>query len=417
MNLDWKKLGIIALFLGAVALFAFFIYYFFFRQFIAPTQPSVTNTNQVNGQLPVTVNINGRVYTVDTNTGLPIIDSNVNAVVNTPLTTTPSPTAQGGLTAVNELTKNPSLFATTAKNGQVIYYNPTDGKFYTLSADGTIKEFNDQVFYNVSKATWSQNKDKAILEYPDGSNIIYDFNTNEQLTLPKHWYDFTFSPTDQQIAFKSDALDPENRFLAVSKLDGSQPVILENLSEQGDKFAVNWSPNKQMVATFTKGQDSDRSEVYFVGLNNENFKYMLVEGRDFRGQWSPAGDKMVYSVYSDTNDFKPQLWISDASPDSIGNNRRSIGLETWADKCTFSSNNKLYCAVPTSLPIGAGMNDQIANNITDQIYEINLDTGTKTLIATPDGDHTAYNLIINEDLNYLMFTDLNNDRIYKINLQ
>mgnify|MGYP001568262373 CR=1 FL=1 len=415
MNLDWKKLGIIALFIGSVILFGFFIYYFFFKPLITPTEPGTANTNQVNGQLPTTVNINGRIYTVNANTGLPIINDNANGVINTPTSAEPSAVANGGLTEVNELTNSPSLFATASGDGQIIYYNPGDGKFYILSADGTIKEFSSKVFHDVNQVTWSQNRTKAILEYPDGSNIIYDFKTTEQLTLPKHWYDFSFSPTDQQIAFKSDALDPENRFLAVAKPDGSQPIILENLSDQGDRFTVNWSPNKQMVATYAQGKDLDKSEIYFIGLNNENFKYMLVEGRDFRGQWSPTGDRMVYSVYSSANDFKPQLWISDTNADSIGNNRRSLGLETWSDKCTFSS-NKVYCAVPTSLPIGAGMNDQIANNIPDQIYEINLETGAKTLIANPVGDHTISNIIINEGLNYLMFTDKNSNKIYKINL-
>ncbi|MDO8668702.1 MAG: hypothetical protein Q7K65_00205 [Candidatus Buchananbacteria bacterium] len=416
MNLDWKKIGIIALFIGAVVLFGFFIYYFFFRPLFLPTAPGDENINQVNGQLPATVNINGRIYIVDSNTGLPILNANADDITNIPTSEQPSATAQGGLTQVSQLTNSPSLFSATYNNGQVIYYNPKDGKFYVISADGTIKEFNSQVFHNVSQVTWSQNRNKAVLEYPDGSNIIYDFTTGKQLTLPQHWYDFNFSPTDQQIAFKSDALDPENRFLAVSQLDGSQPIILENISDQGDRFTVNWSPNKQMVATYSQGKDLDKSEIYFVGLDNENFKYMLVEGRDFRGQWSPTGDKMVYSVYSSSNNFKPQLWISDANPDSIGNNRRSLGLETWSDKCTFSGNNKVYCAVPTILPSGAGLNDKIANSIADQIYEINLETGAKTLIASPNGDHTIYNMIVNENLKYLIFTDKNNNRIYKINL-
>lgn len=416
MNLDWKKIGVMALFIGAVALFAFFIYYFFFRAIISPNIPGTGNTNQTNGGFPTTVNINGRIYTVNANTGLPIINENTNGGVNTNTENQPTATASGGLTEVSELTQTPALFATTGKDGEVIYYNPRDGKFYTLSADGTITELDDQVFYNVSQATWSQNREKVILEYPDGSNIIYDFKTGEQLTLAKHWYDFSFSPTDQQIAFKSDALDPENRFLAAAKPDGSQPIILESLNDQADRFTVNWSPNKQMVATYVQGKDLDKSEVYFVGLNNENFKYMLVEGRDFRGQWSPTGDKMVYSVYSSTNDFKPQLWISDTNADSVGNNRRSLGLETWADKCTFSNNSKVYCAVPKNLPTGAGLNDQIASTIPDQIYEINLETGAKTLIANPDGNHTISNIIIDENNNYLMFTDKNNNKIYKINL-
>lgn len=415
MNLDWKKLGIIAMFIGAVALFAFFVYYFFFKPLVAPTGQVNLNANRPAGQLPATININGRIYTINANTGLP--EANINAQGQPPVEEIePSETAQGGLTQVQRLIDTPGFFATLGPDGQIIYYNPRDGKFYQISADGVIRIFNSQVFNNVINTTWSQNRNKAILEYPDGSNIVYDFKTNKQTTLPKHWYNFSFSPTDQQIAFKSDALDPENRFLAAANIDGSQPVILENLSDQSDRFNVNWSPNQQMVATYTQGKDLDRSEVYFVGLNNENFKYMLVEGRDFRGTWSPTGDRMVYSVYSANNDYKPQLWIADAKPDTIGNNRRSLGLETWANKCSFAGNDKIYCAVPSELPFGAGLSDASAINIADKIYEIDLNTGSKTLVATPDGNHTIDQIIISENNNSLLFTDLNDNRIYRINL-
>ncbi|OGY53016.1 MAG: hypothetical protein A3A02_02420 [Candidatus Buchananbacteria bacterium RIFCSPLOWO2_01_FULL_39_33] len=416
MNLDWKKLGIIALFFGAVFLFGFFLYYFFFRPFFAPIGPVVTNVNQPAGQLPATININGRLYAVNANLGLPMINGNINALITRPVAGQLSSTAQGGLTQAARLTNTPTLFAVAGKDGQLLYYNPSDGKFYRLLASGAIEVISDEVFNNVSQVTWSQNRDQAILEYPDGSNIVYNFKTGKQLTLPKHWYDFSFSPTDQQIAFKSNALDPENRFLAVAKIDGSQSKVLERIDDQGDKFDVNWSPNNQMVATFTQIKDLSRSEIYFVGLNNENFKLMMVEGRDFRGQWSPTGDKLLHSVYSSRSDYKPELWIADAQSDSIGNNRKSLGLATWADKCAFSSNSKVYCAVPTTLPFGAGLNDSSAQNIADQIYKVDLNTGAKTLVAVPEGNHTIGEIIVNEDLNYLLFTDKNNNRAYRINL-
>jgi len=416
MNLDWKKLGIIALFFGAVFLFGFFLYYFFFRPFFAPIGPVVTNVNQPAGQLPATININGRLYAVNANLGLPMINGNINALITRPVAGQLSSTAQGGLTQAARLTNTPTLFAVAGKDGQLLYYNPSDGKFYRLLASGAIEVISDEVFNNVSQVTWSQNRDQAILEYPDGSNIVYNFKTGKQLTLPKHWYDFSFSPTDQQIAFKSNALDPENRFLAVAKIDGSQSKVLERIDDQGDKFDVNWSPNNQMVATFTQIKDLSRSEIYFVGLNNENFKLMMVEGRDFRGQWSPTGDKLLHSVYSSRSDYKPELWIADAQSDSIGNNRKSLGLATWADKCAFSSNSKVYCAVPITLPFGAGLNDSSAQNIADQIYKVDLNTGAKTLVAVPEGNHTIGEIIVNEDLNYLLFTDKNNNRAYRINL-
>src|SRR3989338_6572516 len=109
MNLDWKKLGIIALFFGAVFLFGFFLYYFFFRPFFAPIGPVVTNVNQPAGQLPATININGRLYAVNANLGLPMINGNINALITRPVAGQLSSTAQGGLTQAARLTNTPTL--------------------------------------------------------------------------------------------------------------------------------------------------------------------------------------------------------------------------------------------------------------------------------------------------------------------
>jgi hypothetical protein len=415
MNLDWKKLGVIALFISAVFLFAFFIYFFFFKPLTTEPKPTDINANvPADGQLPVTVNINGRLFAVNTNGQLPQLGDGIRELTTPDVE--PSSLANGGITKVTQITNTDSFFMIASQNGKIIYYNPDDGKFYIVSPDGTIEEFDGKEFHNVINATFTGQTDKAILEYPDGSNIVYDFDSGKQITLPQHWYEFNFSPTDQQIAFKSSSLDPQNRFLVASDIDGTQPIILENIGDQGNKFDVNWSPNNQMVATFTKGKDLDRSEVYFIGKNDENFKLMTIEGRDFRGLWSPDGNKMIYSAYSSNNDYKPQLWVSDTSPGEIGNNRRSLGLNTWANKCTFSTGGKAYCAVPTIMPYGAGMNDSSTDNIPDQIYEIDLDTGVKKLIAIPEGNHVIDIMIVDEDYNQLFFTNKNNNRIYKINL-
>lgn len=416
MNLDWKKIGIIVIFIASVGLFAFFIYYFFFKPLFLPS-PIPANVNQpaANEGLPATININGRLFVVNANGRLPL-DANVNIEITPLEQTQPTPTAQGGLTQASTFVKEAAYFSTVEASGNIIYYDAKTGKFYQVTKDGLVSVFNNQVFHNVSKVTWSEQRDKAVLEYPDGSKIVYDFKNNKQITLPKHWEEFSFAPTGGQIAFKSIAMDIENRYLAVAKNDGSQVKILEDIGGVEDQFEVNWSPNQQMVATFTKTKDHDRSEVYFIGLNNENFQVMTVAGRDFRGEWSPTGDKMVYSVYNSQNNYKPELWVADAQSNTIGNNRRRLGLETWGNKCAFATNEKIYCAVPTELPFGAGLEPNIANNIPDQIYEVNLKTGSKKLIAVPDGNHTISQIIITNDVGSLFFSDKNNNKIYKINL-
>ena len=172
-----------------------------------------------------------------------------------------------------------------------------------------------------------------------------------------------------------------------------------------------------MVAMYTKGVDFNRQEVYFIGLNDENFKSTIIEGRGFQPEWSPKGDQLVYSVYSSDNDMKPQLWIVDAQGDNIGNDRRRLNIETWAEKCTFAGQSKMYCAVPDSLPEGAGLFPELAKSTKDNLYQIDINTGLKKLVAVPDGSYNMSNIIVSDSGDNLFFTDNNTQKLYKIKLK
>ena len=418
MQFGWKQILTIVLFITAVALFGFMIFWFFIRPFFIPTETAIETTE--TGRLgPTTVNIDGRIYVLDEQGRLPS-GQTIEEYAYTPVEDLgpASQTAQGGLTKATLTTPDLTYFSTQNDSGDVIYYNQGDSRFYAIDSNGETSVYDDKAFYQVQDVTWSNNRQKAILEYPDGSKILYNFKTQEQITLPEHWEDFGFSPSDEQIGFKSMALDVENRYLAIADINGSEIRILERLGEKEDQFDVNWSPNNQIVATFNETKDYNRSNVYFIGQNNENFLLMTVEGGGFEGIWSPDGKQMVYSVYNSANDYKPELWVSDASPGNIGNNRRKLDITTWSDKCIFDSASSMYCAVPINLPYGAGLEPE-ANEvkvINDQIYHINLNTGVKRLIAIPEGDHNVEHLMLNEQTNQLLFLDTNDNRTYRIEL-
>ncbi len=328
----------------------------------------------------------------------------------------PSDIALGGLTKTETLTKYPTLDPTLSKNGGVQYYNKDDGRFYTIDKNGQTVLLSDKVFYDVKNVVWAPDKDKAVIEYPDGKKIMYNFASKSQVTLPAHWQDFSFSPSSGQLISKSLGLDPENRWLTVSSEDGSKAINLENIGTNDKTVYPAWSPNGQIVAMYTKGVDFNRQEVFFVGLNGENFKSTIIEGRGFQPQWSTTGDRLLYSVYNSDNNLNPKLWIVDASGDSISQNRKSIDLNTWASKCTFASNTEVYCAVPDSLEKGAGLFPELADKTKDSLYKINIQTGTKELVAVPDGAYNISQLIVPSDTKTLYFTDKKTGQIYKVNL-
>jgi hypothetical protein len=414
MKLDWQKLLVIILFIASVFLFGFFIYWFFWRPLIGPSVTTTTTTTTPVGGLTESGTAGSRT-TTPSGTGLTgaepitqIIDVNPSSGVATSRTID-----------ANVLVANPSYFSSINKAGEICYFNPKDGKIYKTDSQGNVSALSEQVFYSVSNAIFNANCDKAILQYPDGSNTSYDFSNDKQYTLPKHWQDFSFSSTGGQITFKNIGLDVENRFLVASNYDGTQAKIIEQIGENAYKINTNWSPNNQVVATYVEGLDASRSEVFFIGQNNENFKSMIVEGRDFRGVWSPTGNRMLYSVYDPNNNYKPALWISDAYGENTGANRLKINLETWADKCTFAGNNYALCVAPQTMPNNAGLDPKNTTaDIDDSVWAIDLTNGTSALVAIPKNIKKIENIYYSSDSpNDVFLVNAANSYIYKINIQ
>ena len=403
--MDKKKIFLIIAFIAAAGLIGFGLYYFFFRA-APPTEVVTPEVPGVPGALPAAPEAVPGAVTPAPPTGV------------APGLPTATAVARGGLTESNIVANVPAQNTTLGADGKTLqYWNQSDGKFYRVTADGLIKPLSGETFYNVQDVTWAPDKNRALLEYPDGSKIIYNFDTQKQFTIPRHWEGFSFSPQSDKIAAKSIGLDPENRWLITTNTDGTGTKAIEPLGENGDKVTVSWSPTSQMIAFSRTGdyEGLDRQEVIPIGQNHENFKSFMVEGLGFTPLWSPQGDKLLYSVYNADSGFRPTLWVAGASANQIGG-RKQIAVNTWADKCTIAGGDA-YCAVPTNLDEGAGFDESIADGTPDVFYKIDLATGGKTLLAIPQTDATAKDLQVSVDGQYLFYTDKSSGVIYKIRLK
>lgn len=300
--------------------------------------------------------------------------------------------------------------------GQARFYNEEDGRFYRL-VDGELKPLDDKQFFNVDSAEWAPNENKAVIEYPDGANIYYNFETKEQETLPKQWTEFSFSEDGDQIVSKNMAFSSENRMLVKSSPDGSSIEPLEKLGDNADDVDVNWSPNGEVVGlSKTGGGSADRQDVYLVGDNNQRFNGLSVPGRAMQHKWSPSGEKILYSVYNSQNNYKPELWSVRADPGNVGQDRRKLNVNTWANKCDFANDQYVYCGVPKSLPEGAGFEPETADNIEDNIYRINVDDGSRTQISTGGESFTVESIKVNQDSSQLFITAENQVGLFKIDI-
>ena len=419
-----KKTIYIIIFIILVIAFGAMIYFVFLADLLGPddtNQNTNTTTNQnTNGGLPV-INGSTNVNRVSVNT----VDTNARININTRVNTQPtiSNIAQGGETIVNEIFDTPVQAVEQQVGGDGIrFYDALDGKFYYIDENGNRILLSDQVFPQADEIAWSPVSNEAIISFPDQSKVYYDFNTKEQVTLPREWDDINFSPTGDQIGFKNISSNESERWLAVSNPDGSGVALIEPMGDKSDSVEVNWSPTGQVVATYREGYSASSQEVYLLGLNDENFKSIVTEGRGFEGTWSEDGKQMVYSVFNENTRYNPSLYLVDSAGDQIGTQTIKLGLQTWSNKCTFSSDSlTLYCAVPRLLTTGSGISPSLAGYTNDTIYKIDTNTGTKEVLALPiflpsTQDYTIGSMFLSKDETELYFSDSQTRSLYNINL-
>jgi len=412
-----QKIALVAGFMLLVFGIGFLLYIVFFK----PLVPGSNNANLQNtstGLPGSNENQNGKILP-GTNGTLPLSgDINANANTNAQIQQSGQGQPLGPTASVTSLSNARTYNATLSENGLYLYYYDREsGKFYKTDSKGNTTPLDNKIFYQVERVSWSTNREKAILEYPDGANIVYNFSSKKQYTLPKHWTDFNFSPDSDKIISKSIGINNENNFLIISDSTGTKTKVIRELGENAEDVLPLWSPNNQVVGVYVRGSDLEQQEIFFIGQNSENFKSMLVEGWGFKGQWTPQGDKLLYSVYSSRTQNKPELWIVDAQSNSIGRNRRELKVETWADKCAFYDNDTLYCAVPEGLQDNAGLFPDEMDTAPDMIYKINISTGSKTLVAQPDQNHTMDSIFVSPNGDSIYFTDKNDGKIYKVGIK
>lgn len=413
MALNYKRLALVLGFILVTVGIGFAIYFVFFRNVFGPTN---ANQNVNAGRLPlVNANRNLNVNAANVNGALP----NVNAVAG------PKTIADGGPTQVVPIAPTVPGGATVASNGRdLIYYDPQTGLFYQISPDGKTRTLlSPDAYPAVEKVTWSPLRDKAVLEFPDSSKFLYDFRHKQQYTLAPEMENISFSPGADRLTFKFLGEGIDDQLLMVSNFDGSGARTVERMLDKQDQFIPDWSPAGNVIGNFYESIDATRQQVIPIGQLGENFRAFTVPGRGFQGEWSPTGDKLLYSVFTKESLYNPTLYLADGRVESFGDGNISLDLQTWPSKCSFGpSGGSLFCAVPQYLEQASGLFPDLSSSVPDDFYRINLTTGQKQKIATPvdaNGNDTfaASQLFLSSDESLLYFYDSRSNQIQKIQLR
>src|SRR3989338_7821465 len=147
---------------------------------------------------------------------------------------TASTVAEGRYTAITPTTPSGSFQnISIGGDGSVRYYDQSKGQFVEVGLNQKTTYLSQDAFPSAKQVVWSQSGDKAVVEFPDGYNIIYDFANEKQVTLPKEAEGFSFSPSSQEVAYKMMTTDFWQNWLAVSSTDGESIQNVEHLGDNG----------------------------------------------------------------------------------------------------------------------------------------------------------------------------------------
>lgn len=314
--------------------------------------------------------------------------------------------ADGGKVLTVQLTSSSITSPSLVNGGQIAYYDKRDGKFYTIDKGGNVISLSDATFPQAQTVVFSDAADKAAIEFPDGSNIIFDFKTGKQTTLPNHWEDFAFSSDGSQVASKSIGIEANNRALVITSADGSNTKAIAGLGNNADSVTVAFSPTNNIVAFSETGSAQSvfgREEIYMIDNSGEAAGSIIVDGANFGGLWSPDSTHLLYSV-ADISHELPSLWYTVGYGTDIGSSRKQLALATWVEKCTFKDATFVLCAVPRSIPDGGGFDHRLVTS-SDDLYQVNVTTGRTSLLGSPATDLQMFNLNISDDGSLIYFTD------------
>ncbi|MCF7795707.1 hypothetical protein K9M42_01290 [Patescibacteria group bacterium] len=422
-----KKILYVIGFLLLSILIAFLIYFFFFRDFVIDepidlgeeTEEQTGSTGGLTGspeggQNIIDVDIDEEEDEDEDSSLVPVEDTEEDYQP-------PSELASGGKTLSEIISFENTYNPTLSPGGDILSYNKDTGEFSRLDTESGESIIFDSISYKGAETIeWSPDSTKVLAEFPDGSNVIYDFDKNRQYVLPTNWYNFDFTEDSSGLVFLTESTDPKKRWLSTSDVDGSNYNPIENLGENERFVDVVYSPNDQYIALSRTGKPLGlwRQQVIPIGLNDENFKAIEIEGRNYHPLYTPDGEKMVYDCYNLESNYKPILYVVDVAPGSVGLDHFSLNINTWVSKCTFNnSGTYLFCGVPRELLKGSGLFEEFSKDTVDDIYAINISTGNSVKIAEPTIKVNIESMFLSEDQSVLYYTDSSSGSIYSINLK
>ena len=201
----------------------------------------------------------------------------------------------------------------------------------------------------------------------------------------------------------------------VSKPSGlNKKLIFESPTTE---WNISW-PKEGIITFNSKPSSSVEGYLYFLNSTNGDFSKVLGKINGL----TTKTDKTAASVlYSDSIRNTPRLYLFNIKT----NESKLLPWSTFPEKCLWSNTDSkiIYCAVPKNFPTGdyPDVWYQGLVNFTDDVWLINTDTMSSTLVFDPQRQANKNldmtDLQLDKNDNFLFFTNKTDLTLWSLNLK
>ena len=298
---------------------------------------------------------------------------------------------------------------------KIRYIEKSTGHVYEIGANGqNKKQLTITTIPGIYSVDWSKDAARAILKYFDSETetartFLGSFmaTSTEGVFLPSSTTDAAASPSENNKLFY--LMNGEYGAGIISTFENKN--INEVFSSAFSEFIIDW-PQTNTITLLTKPSASAQGYLYKIDPRYKSFTKILGEIKGLTALYSPTNDRIIYSE-SRNKSINTKIY------DTKNQTAASLGITTLPEKCVFSKTdeNKIYCAVPISMPSAKYPDEwyQGLISFSDNLWQINVNTGiAKIIFYKSDFDIT--NLFTDKNENYLFFTNKKDSTLWSLQI-
>lgn len=291
------------------------------------------------------------------------------------------------------------------KISKTVFVDRSNGNLYSLDDQNNLFRQTNTTITEIGQVVWGndlknwqvilrQVKDNQIINRL-GQLMISSSSAVSNLELKEWPYNssaITVSPNRQRLAYlmTTDNLNSD-LYLSDWSFKKTKKIWSSSLAD----WNIAW-PNDNLITLVSRPTYDQPGSLYYLNLTTNQATRVLNNINGLTAKVSPDGKKLIYNK-SLLSRFSLYQY------DIASGTSKLLEFNTLADKCTWSGNNTLYCAVPKSIPTGRYPDDWYLGKVSfaDDVWKIDLPQKTTTQIAPLRGSYDLVDLTLNEETGWL----------------